>query len=158
MRVLWINPIGTDAFDADTYKILNEARRADSQVDVISLPSDRPRHLEYHAYEGLVVGDIVRVTHQAADKYDAVVIGCFYDVGLREAREVSGRTIVTAPCQSATAIASNLGNTFAVLVGRRKWIPRMRENVRHYGHGDRMVSMWPPELGVHDFQVDHDRT
>lgn len=34
----------------------------------------------------------------------------------------------------------------------------MRENVRQYGHSHRMVSMRPLELGVHDFQVDHDRT
>ena len=100
----------------------------------------------------------MRLTRKAADRYDAVVIGCFYDVGLREAREVSGRAIVTAPCQSATAIASNLGNTFSVLVGRRKWIPKMRENVHLYGHGHRLVSMRPLDLGVHDFQADHDRT
>jgi allantoin racemase len=158
MRILWINPIGTDMFDADTLRILNETKRADTQVDVVSLPAGRPRHLEYHAYEGLVVGDIVRLAMQAADRYDALVIGCFYDVGLREAREVSGRAIVTAPCQSATAIASNLGNTFSVLVGRRKWIPKMRENVHAYGHGARLVSMRPLDLGVHDFQVDRDRT
>jgi allantoin racemase len=158
MRILWINPIGTDTFDADTLKILSEAKRTDTQVEVVSLTGDRPRHLEYHAYEALVVADIVWLTHQAADQYDAVVIGCFYDIGLREAREVSGRTIVTAPCQSATAIASNLGNTFSVLVGRRKWIPKMRENVRQYGHGHRMASMRPLGLGVHDFQADPDRT
>jgi len=158
MRILWINPIGTNAFDADTLKILSEAKRTGTQVDLVSLPADRPRHLEYHAYEGLVVADIVRLTYEAANQYDAIVIGCFYDVGLREAREVSGRAIVTAPCQSATAIASNLGNTFSVLVGRRKWAPKMSENVRQYGHGHRMVSMRPLDLGVHDFQADHDRT
>jgi allantoin racemase len=158
MRVLWINPVGTDVFDLDTLKILEEAGRDQTRVDVVSLPADRPRHLEYHAYEALVIADIVRVTYQAADDYDAIVIGCFYDVGLREAREVSGRAIVTAPCQSATAIASNLGNTFSVLVGRRKWIPKMSENVRLYGHGHRLASMRPLDLGVHDFQVDHERT
>lgn len=158
MRILWINPIGTDTFDADTTRILNEAKHAGTQVDLVSLPTDRPRHLEYHAYEGLVVGDIVRLAFQCGNDYDAMVIGCFYDVGLREAREASGRAIVTAPCQSATAIASNLGNTFSVLVGRRKWIPKMSENVRQYGHGHRLVSMRPVDLGVHDFQADHDRT
>jgi allantoin racemase len=124
---------------------------------VVSLPGDRPRHLEYHAYEALVLADIVRLAYESAG-YDAIVIGCFYDIGLREAREVSGRAVVTAPCQSATAIASNLGNTFSVLVGRRKWIPKMRENVRFYGHGERLASMRPVELGVHDFQVDRQRT
>ncbi len=158
MRILWINPVGTDVFNADIHTILNAAKHSQTKVDAVSLPSNRPNHLEYHAYEGLVVADIIRLTHQAAGKYDAVVIGCFYDSGLREAREVSGRAIVTAPCQSATAIASNLGNTFSVLVGRRKWIPKMSENVRLYGHGHAMVSMRPLELGVHDFQVDHDLT
>lgn len=158
MHILWINPVGTEVFDADTLRILNAAKLDGTQVDVVSLPADRPKHLEYHAYEALVVADIVRLTRKAADRCDAVVIGCFYDVGLREAREVSGRAIVTAPCQSATAIASNLGNTFSVLVGRRKWIPKMRENVHLYGHGRRLVSMRPLDLGVHDFQADHDRT
>jgi allantoin racemase len=158
MRILWINPVGTQVFDADTLKLLNGAKRGGTEVDVVSLPEDRPKHLEYHSYESMVIGDIVRLTHGAADTYDAVVIGCFYDVGLREAREVSGRAIVTAPCQSATAIASNLGNTFSVLVGRRKWIPKMRENVHFYGHGSRLASMRPLELGVHDFQADHERT
>ena len=158
MKVLWINPIGTDAFDADVRNILNAVKQDKTHVDVVSLPTDRPKHLEYHAYEGLVVGDIVRLTRQAADIYDAIVIGCFYDVGLREAREVSGGSIVTAPCQSATAIASNLGNTFSVLVGRRKWITKMRENIHAYGHGHRLVSMRSLDLGVHDFQADHNRT
>ena len=158
MRILWINPVGTEIFDADTVKLLDHVRHEDSQVEVVSLPGDRPHHLEYHAYEALVVADIVRLSYQAANQYDAIVIGCFYDVGLREAREVSRRAVVTAPCQSATAIASNLGNTFSVLVGRRKWIPKMRENVHLYGHAHRLVSMRPVELGVHDFQVDHQRT
>jgi allantoin racemase len=158
MRILWIDPIGTDLFSADMFKILDEAKGTDTIVHVVSLPADRPDHLEYHAYEGLVVADIVHLSYQAASEYDAIVIGCFYDVGLREAREVSGRAIVTAPCQSATAIACNLGNTFSILVGRRKWIPKMSENVRLYGHEHRMISMRPVELGVHDFQVDHDLT
>jgi allantoin racemase len=61
MRILWINPVGTDVFDADTRNILNVAKLEDTQVDVVSLPADRPKHLEYYAYEGLVVGDIVRL-------------------------------------------------------------------------------------------------
>jgi allantoin racemase len=158
MRILWINPVGTDIFDADTARMLRAAAQPGTEVDVVSLPAGRPQHLEYHTYEGLVVADIIRLTFEASKTHDAVVIGCFYDVGLREAREVSGPAIVTAPCQSATAIASNLGNRFSVLVGRRKWIPKMRENVHLYGHGDRLASMRPLDLGVHDFQADHDRT
>jgi allantoin racemase len=158
MQILWINPVGADVFDLDTARILNEFRRSETSVDVISLPDGRPRHLEYHAYEALIIGDIVRITYAMSDKYDAIVIGCFYDVGLREAREVSGRAVVTAPCQSSLAIVSQLSNTFSILVGRRKWIPKMHENVRAYGYEQRMASMRPLDLGVHDFQADRERT
>lgn len=159
MRILWIDPIGTDMFSSDMHQILTACKRDTTTVDVVCLPDDHlPKHLEYHAYEGLVIGDITRICYQMNADYDAIVIGCFYDVGLREAREASDKAVVVAPCQSATAIASNLGNTFSVLVGRRKWIPKMRENVHLYGHGHRLMSMRPLELGVHDFQADHDLT
>ena len=158
MRLLWIDPIGIDAYSAEMLQLLQQARRPETEVHIVSLPTDRPQHLEYHAYEGLVIGDIVRLTYEHSGEYDALVIGCFYDVGLREAREVSGKAVVTAPCHSATAIARNLGSTFSVLVGRRKWIPKMRENVRLYGHEHALVSMRPLDLGVHDFQADHELT
>jgi len=155
MRILWINPIGYEGFNEDTLKILNEVRSAGTQVDLVSLPSDRPQHLQYHSYGGLVIADIVRLTYQAAKEYDGVVIGCFYDPGLREAREVSGRAVVTAPCESSTAIASMLGNTFSVLVSSRKNIAKMRENIGIYGHNHRLASI--RSIGVEVLQLQADR-
>jgi allantoin racemase len=158
MRTLWINPVGTDAFDGYIAEILREARRSGNKVDSVSLPQDRPKHLEYHSYEALVTADIVNIVRKHSNEYDAVVIGCFYDVGLREAREVSGKAVVTAPCQSSLVFASFLANTFSILVGRRKWIPKMEENVVMYGYGSQLASMRPLGLGVHDFQADRSRT
>ena len=97
MKILWIDPVGTDGFDAIIGKILKDSTREGTKVDVVSLPSGRPMHLEYHAYEGLVVSDITRLVYHLSADYDAIVIGCFYDIGLREAREVSRRAVVTAP-------------------------------------------------------------
>jgi len=158
MKILWIDPVGTQGFDRSIGKILKASARPGTIVDVVSLPGGRPMHLEYHAYEGLVTSDITRLVYHFSSEYDGIVIGCFYDVGLREAREVSGNAVVTAPCQSSLVFASHLGNTFSVLVGRKKWIPRMTENIRMYGFAEKMMSMRPLELGVHDFQADVKRT
>jgi allantoin racemase len=158
MKILWIDPVGTDGFDAVIGKILKDSARPGTVVDVVSLPKGAPMHLEYHAYEGLVTSGIVRIVHHFSTDYDAIVIGCFYDVGLREAREVSRSAVVTAPCQSSLVYAAHLGNTFSILVGRKKWIPRMEENVRTYGYHHRLASMRPLELGVYDFQADVKRT
>ncbi len=158
MRILYIDPVGADAFDHGLYDALLAAKRPDTSLDLVALPAGRPRHLEYHSYEALIIPDITHIVLQEAPHYDALVIGCFYDVGLREAREVSGRTPVTAPCQATTSIAATLGNSFSVLVTRSKCIPKMRENIHLYGHGERLASMRALELGVRELQVDHERT
>ncbi len=158
MKILWINPVGTGDFDGIIGKMLKETAEAGTEVDVVSLPKGRPMHLEYHSYESIVTPDIVSLVYHLSPAYDGVVIGCFYDVGLREAREVSGKAVVTAPCLSTMTFAANLGNSFSILVGRKKWIPKMEENVRLYGYGEKLASMRPLELGVYDFQADVNKT
>ncbi len=160
MRLLWIDPIVEDKpYTTALTAAFQASCRAGTDVDIISLPPGRhPRHLRYHAYEALVMAEIVTIVYRYADDYDAFVIGCFYDLGLREAREVSGKAIVTAPCQSSLAIASHLGNTFSVLVGASKAIPKMRENIRAYGMEHRLSSMRPLDMGVLEFQSQAERT
>jgi Asp/Glu/hydantoin racemase len=157
-RVLWINPLGTDVFDEPIREELERVKRPDTEVDVRSLGRG-PHHLEYSCYEAAAVPDILATLVEAEhDGFDAAVIGCFYDTGLRPAREVTTRMAVAAPCEAAVHIASTLGDSFSVVVGRRKWVPEMRDNVRRYGHAERLASFKVLELGVHDFQADPPET
>lgn len=158
MKLLWIDPVGTNGFDGVIGKILKDSAAQGSEVDVVSLPAGRPMHLEFHSYEALVIGDITKLVYHYSGNYDGIIIGCFYDVGLREAREVSKKAVVTAPCQASLVFASHLSNNFSILVGRKKWIPKMEENVKAYGYGERLVSMRPLGLGVPDFQTDREKT
>jgi len=157
-RILWINPLGTSVFDATIGAELNRVKRPTTEVEVSSLKRG-PHHLEYHAYEAWVTPDVL-TTVVAAERegFDAAVIGCFYDTGLRAAREVATRIAVAAPCESALHIATTLGDSFSVIVGRRKWVPEMRDNVTRYGCRERLASFKVVELGVHDFQSDPRRT
>ncbi|MDE2749565.1 MAG: aspartate/glutamate racemase family protein [Chloroflexota bacterium] len=159
MRILWIDPIVEDKpYVSALRAALGAARRPETDVEISSLPAGpAPRHLRYHAYEALVVGEIVKTVYRLAADYDAFVIGCFYDLALREAREVSGRAIVTAPCEASIAIASQLGNSFSVLVGASKAIPKMRENIRAYGFEHRLRSMRPLDMEVLEFQSQAER-
>src|SRR3546814_17941340 len=81
-------------------------KAADTEIDLVSLnTSPLPNHLEYRTYEALIVADMVRLARMAdAEAYDAMVIGCFYDPGLEDARAISGRTVVVAPCQASVQI------------------------------------------------------
>ncbi|MCD6495211.1 hydantoin racemase [Candidatus Bipolaricaulota bacterium] len=153
-KILFIDPVGTDLFDQPIKEYLETAKRSETQVDVVSLKRG-PMHLEYHYYEALILADTLHTVRKAElDGYDAAVIGCFYDPGLLEAREIAERMVVTAPAEAAMHIATTLGHTFSILVGRRKWIPKMHENVAKYGFSDQLASFKSLGMGVYDFQKD----
>lgn len=118
-----------------------------------------PRHLEYHLYETLVLADLVRTIAAAEERgFDAAAIGCFYDLGLHEGREVARRLVVTAPCESSLHLAARLGHRFSIVVGRRKWIPQMHDNVVRYGLASRLASFRALDLGVPDYHADEAET
>lgn len=157
-KILFIDPVGTDLFDQPIQEFLETAKAPETELDVVSLKRG-PMHLEYHYYEALILADTLHVVRQAElDGYDAAVIGCFYDPGLREAREITDRLVVTAPAEAAMHIATTLGHTFSILVGRKKWIPKMHENVVKYGFSDQLASFKSLDMGVYDFQKDPKET
>lgn len=157
VSVRWLNPVGFDGYDAPIAGLLNSIKQPGTRVEVVSFEMDAtPTHLEYRAYEALMTRGIVECTRDAAQQgIDAMVIGCFYDPALEDAREISGQTVVVAPCLSCLTVASQLANRFSILVGRDKWIHQMTERVRHYGMLDRLASFRSLGLGVDDFQLDH---
>jgi allantoin racemase len=156
--IIWVDPVGHDDFSSDIQAILQDAARDGTNVEVTSL-NRGPHHVEYQYYEALVTPDVLHIIRQAEqDGYDASVIGCFYDLALKEAREVSTSMPVTAPAEATTHLATTLGDSFSVVVGRQKWVPQMRDRVYQYGFDDYLASFQTADLGVLDFQVDPETT
>ncbi len=91
-RILWINPVGTEVYDAPIGAELPAEAAPDTRVDVCSLPGVSPQHLEWNALEAVVAGPTMGVIRGAVETgdYDAAVIGCFYDPFLRGARGLAG--------------------------------------------------------------------
>jgi allantoin racemase len=157
MRILYIDPVGVEVV-AEGLQFLMSQKQEGTELTMVNLPRG-PEHLEYHYYEALVLVDILHLIREAESQgLDAAVIGCFYDVGLQAAREVAERMVVVAPCEASTHIASTLGDKFSIIVGRRKWIPQMMENVIRYGMKDRLASFKSVDLGVLEFHQDEEET
>lgn len=157
-KILWINPIGTTHYDGPLQEWLDASKEPETDVKVISLPRG-PHHLEYYYYDALILVDVLHAVRRAEqDGFDAAIIGCFYDPGLREAREISERMAVTALEEASLLTAAALGRLFSIVVGRKKFIPKMEENVVHYGLHDRLASFESLEMGVEDFQRNKKKT
>ncbi len=112
-------------------------------------------HLEYEFYEHLAIHNIIEKTVNAEQEgFDAVVIGCFYDPGLRETKELVDIPVVGV-CEASLHIASMLSaGKFSILVGRRKWIPKMADNARNYGFNSKIASWRVLDLTVSDMKND----
>jgi allantoin racemase len=161
LKIMMLNPVGSSGYDQMFADTLSRYLRPGTELHVTSLPPGEGAftNLEYRAYEGRVTGGIVRGARAAArEGFDAFVIGCFYDTGLHDARELSGGMVVTAPCVASCEIAASLSNHFGIIVGRRKWVAQMQSTVREHGYGDRLTGFYAVDLGVTEFQQDHAET
>ena len=161
LKLMYLNPVGTPDYDGVFADMARHVKLPGTEVHVTSLkPADGGfTHIEYRSYETVVSTGIVRAARAAAaEGFDALAVGCFYDTALHEAREVSGDMIVTAPCSASLEIAASLANRFGIIVGRRKWVHQMNATVRDNGMAERLSGFYPVELGVNDFQTDHDVT
>ena len=157
VTVRWLNPIGCPTFDAPIAELLHRIKQPSTQVEVVSFDmTPSPTHLEYRAYEALTYERSVHIARDCARAgVDALVLGCFYDPALEDAREISGETLVVAPCQASLQVVEHLANRFSIIVGRTKWIEQMRARVQGYGAGARLASLRPLGMGVDEFQRDH---
>ncbi len=162
-KILWIiaHPPADGESDKDLMGVLNDCKRNDTEVEKVYLEREKkgPHHLEYHFYEDVVIPALAKKVKEAdRDGYDAAVIGCFYDPALDTAREVSKNMVVVGPAESSMNIAATYGHRFSIIVGKKKWIPQMENNVIKYGYKDRLASFRSVGLGVLDFHEDEEKT
>ena len=161
IKVVFLNPVGTSDYDQFFADMIQEHKYPDTEVHVTSLNPNvgAITNLEYRTYEAIVTADTIRATHQAAQEgFDALIIGCFYDTALHDAREISGDMVVIAPCHASIEIALTLANNFSVIVGQRKWVNQMQNTVHDYGYGEKLMSFRDVGMNVVEFQQDHDCT
>ena len=134
-RIAFINPFGTAAFDAIIEETLVPYAARGTSVDVIHLEG-APVNIDYyypmHLMQ-LAIWDEVRRCEERG--YDAVVVGCCDDPGVRVARELVDIPVV-GPLEAAMNHASYFGHRFTVLTDHRKAVPWLEDIVRLHGAGN----------------------
>lgn len=137
MRIRYIEPVSSDEVVGQLADYRSRVRQPGTEIEIVTLPAEgRPiDSLEYFSIEALSYPDIVRISHDSARSgFDAVIIGCFYDPALIEAREVCQNAIIMGPCLASLQTVAHLANKASILVGRRKWLGRIQSRVREYGY------------------------
>ncbi len=157
-KILWLRPVTTSEYNQPILDVLSANKSPDVEITIKALERG-PKHLEYHYYSALVLSDILVEVKRAEQKgFDGIVLACFYDTALREAREIAENIVVAAPGESSMHIAATLGQKFSIIVGDKKWIPKMRENVIHYGFKEQLASFKSIDTGVLSLQKNKGET
>lgn len=155
-KVCYIDPVSSAEFLPDLAAYFSTFKNEDCHLEVINLRAGLPwDNLEYHSFEALVSADLVKAVYWASTQgFDAVIIGCFYDLCLHECREVAGDMIVVAPCQASLQVASNISNRTSIIIGQNKWRHKIESNVRYYGQHHLVGSLVPCHKSVNNYLDD----
>lgn len=132
-RIAFINPVGSGAYDDQMERTLAPFAAGDTRLDVLhfeGVPEDIAYYLPKHIIElGLL--ELAPVIEEAG--YDAIIVGCCYDPGVRVAREVVDIPVI-GPLEAALNVAPYFGHDYSIVTDDRKTSAWIDDLLRTYGN------------------------
>ena len=155
MQLRVINPNTTWAMTEQIGLCAQAVAAVGTSVTAVS-PSMGPASIESHYDEALSVPGILReIAAGESAGADGYVIACFGDPGLDAARELASGPVVGI-AEAAMHAAVLLGRSFSIVTSLPRTVGRATDLARHYGFGDRCVSVYAcdiPVLNIDDSSV-----
>ncbi|MCX8189186.1 MAG: aspartate/glutamate racemase family protein [Nitrososphaeria archaeon] len=133
-------------------KIANKFVSPNTVVEVRALESG-PISIESAVEEDIAAGEVLKTILRLQDYYDAIVLGCAGDPGLRAARELSKIPIV-GPAEASIAFSFLIGDRYGVIVPLTRDVPTFRALIAKYGFEKRLASIVPLNVPVLDLGKD----
>lgn len=136
-RINFINPFGSTAYDEIIQKTLTHYCAEGTTLDVTHLtncPADIDFFYSKHMIEQSLYEEVLL---SAENGYDAVIVGCLYDPGVRVARELVDIPVI-GPLEASFQMAANFGHSTMVLTDHRKAVPYIQDQARLNAQGATM--------------------
>jgi len=166
MKVLVINPLGTDSWNESDKKLFTFYAFPETTVDVISLDEGAEsleRREDYIEALPRVVEKVVSLQKE----YDGVTVNCFLDPAVDDLKTLTGLTVV-GPCEASLALASTLGWWFSIVtvagaakrasISTRWLYGALEGRVRMLGYDHRVKSIRSIDLHVKDLLKHTEKT
>lgn len=130
-------------------KTIDTIARPGTTVDFTSLQEGYFTRVGTPYYDAVNTIGIMERAYEAEKKgYDAFIIGCVRDSGLREARSLVEIPVV-APTESSALLSVTLGRKFSIIAGSQSKTIKYSDLIQSYGLGDKLASVrCPPEFAT----------
>lgn len=156
MRIAYLDPVNENYKFEGIVDVLKKYINKGTEIDFKFLERGAG-NLEYQCYEAYTVPELIyEVKKLKAEKYDAVIIGCFFDPGIDAIREFIDDMVIVGPGESSMLLGRYLGNKFSIIAGRKKHLARMYEVVDRVGLSSKLSSIRTLDIRVDDMQKDHE--
>jgi allantoin racemase len=137
-------------------RMANSFTNPGNYVDVRASRSG-PVSIESAVEEDMSVPEILRGLLTYQNRYEATVLGCFGDPGLRAARELI-KIPVIGPAESSICLSQQVADRFGLLVALERDIPTARAMVARYEMTHKLATIQPLSIPVLELAKNRKRT
>jgi len=134
-RINFINPFGSASYDEIILKTLSHYASDGTVLDVTHL-ENCPQDIDFFYSKHMIEQSLFEAVLASEEQgYDAVIVGCLYDPGVRVARELVDIPVI-GPLEASFQMAANFGHSTMVLTDHRKAVPYIYDQARLNGQGN----------------------
>ena len=156
LRVNFINPFGTKAYDELILETLSHYASEGTKLEVTHLDSC-PADMDYFYPKHFVEASLLEaIKTSEEDGYDAVICGCCYDPAVLTARETVSIPVI-GPMEASINLLSYYGRTAVIVTDHIKAGSLMKDYVKIYGASERILGLdvinWYVKDMVNDTQA-----
>jgi len=156
MKILVVNPVGTNMWDKKDKEYLQRFARKDTAINVLSL-KEGPASLETFQSMMQVCPSIIELVKKCEGKYDAIMVNCFGDPCVKAIREIVDVPVL-GPGETSMLITSLLGHKFSVISPTKKTALQVELHARELGIEERLASVIGLEIPVLELERDEEKT
>ena len=156
MKILVVNPVGTDVWDKKDEEYLRKFARKGTSIRVLSL-REGPASLETFESMVQVCPSIIELVKKHETEYDAIMVNCFGDPCVNAIREIVEVPVV-GPGETSMLVASLLGHRLSVVSPTRKTARQVELHAREIGIEERLASVIGLEIPVLDLEKNEEKT
>lgn len=151
-----INPNSSREMTAHLDRVLSQIKGENTELTV-TCPPNGPLAIESSYDEAMCAPGVLELVKKAnEEKYDAVILACFSDPALEQAREISD-ILVTGIEEISLHVAAMLGAKFTVLTMTDKRVPSKVAHVRRFKLEGSLASVRPLGMSVAEIEADEKR-
>jgi allantoin racemase len=152
-KINFINPFGSRAYDEIISSTLTHYG-ADGTELVVTHLENCPPDIDFFYSKHMIEQSLYEAVMTSEEQgFDAVILGCLYDPGVRVARELVDIPVI-GPLEASFQLAAYHGHSTMVLTDQRKAVPYIYDEVRLKAQGATMRGVdaidWFVKDMIHD--------